>query len=176
MSFTYMILTESLRCRREKELPEVPSADKELPPHPAASATTEDDGEGDGDEDAESISSMTNYVDVSVAASDRHDMSSPFATSADSTSLTNSEEFKHMMQKCMLQLLLIQTLNELLNSPPHEAYKAMDPKFVMVAVECLERSYRFAHEFNCNIPLRKALHKAGKRRLDLRCVSDFLFI
>jgi brefeldin A-inhibited guanine nucleotide-exchange protein len=37
----------------------------------------------------------------------------------------------------------------------------MHPSDVMVIAACLERSYRFAREFNRNIPLRQALHAAG---------------
>lgn len=72
------------------------------------------------------------------------------------------KEFQSIIVKCVLQLTLIQTLSDILSSEaPVPIYPLINSQHLMILLECLERSYRFARIFNANMRLRVSLYKIG---------------
>jgi brefeldin A-inhibited guanine nucleotide-exchange protein len=72
------------------------------------------------------------------------------------------KDFQPIIFKCVLHLLVIQTLSEILNSGTDNAvYKSMKSNQLLKMTDCLETSYRFAAKFNADIELRTALHRMG---------------
>ncbi|KAJ3012565.1 guanine nucleotide exchange protein for ADP-robosylation factor [Thoreauomyces humboldtii] len=72
------------------------------------------------------------------------------------------KEFQMIIVKCVLHLLVIQTLHEVLTSGPSEAvYHSLSSPHVFTLIDCLERSYRFARAFNGDMDLRMALYRMG---------------
>ena len=69
--------------------------------------------------------------------------------------------FQTIVAKCTLQLLLIQTVNDLVNQAGQDHYRALGPMRLLAISANLERSYRFANSFNSNLSLRRALSTAG---------------
>ena len=76
---------------------------------------------------------------------------------------TLQHRFQTIVSKCTLQLLLIQTVNDLLYRRSHERYRALGPVRLLDLAKNLERSYAFANAFNRNQPLRRDLAAAGTR-------------
>ncbi|KND00748.1 uncharacterized protein SPPG_03863 [Spizellomyces punctatus DAOM BR117] len=74
-------------------------------------------------------------------------------------------EFQQIIVKCVLHLLVIQTLQEVLTSGPEDAvYQSLSSKNLFTLIDCLERSYRFARAFNGDMDLRMALYRMGFMR------------
>ncbi|KAI9105732.1 hypothetical protein DFS34DRAFT_27501 [Phlyctochytrium arcticum] len=72
------------------------------------------------------------------------------------------KEFQQIIVKCVLHLLVIQTLQEVLTSGPEGAvYKSLSSQNLFTLIDCLERSYRFARAFNGDMELRMALYRMG---------------
>jgi brefeldin A-inhibited guanine nucleotide-exchange protein len=72
------------------------------------------------------------------------------------------KDFQQIIVKCVLQLLIIQTLTELLAvKQPSNVSWYIKSKHMMKLLECFEKSYRFARKFNSDMPLRIALYKIG---------------
>ncbi|KAJ3215780.1 guanine nucleotide exchange protein for ADP-robosylation factor [Dinochytrium kinnereticum] len=78
------------------------------------------------------------------------------------------KDFQGIIAKCVLHLLVIQTLQEILateingNVPNAiSVYRSLTSRHLLVLVDCLERSYRFAAAFNADLDLRMALYKMG---------------
>lgn len=70
------------------------------------------------------------------------------------------KEFQVIIVKCVLHLLVIQTLHETLNG--NEAvYRAIPCNYLLKLMDCLERSFRFAEKFNGDMDLRMTLYKMG---------------
>jgi brefeldin A-inhibited guanine nucleotide-exchange protein len=69
------------------------------------------------------------------------------------------KEFKRIIVKCVLQLLMIETVSELLTSD--EVYEAMPSEQLLVLMQVLRKSYRFARRFNNNRDLRTNLLRIG---------------
>ncbi|KIL70092.1 hypothetical protein M378DRAFT_156145 [Amanita muscaria Koide BX008] len=67
--------------------------------------------------------------------------------------------FKQIIVKCVLQLLLIETTNELLRND--EVYRNIPPEQLLRFMSVLDQSYRFARGFNEDKELRTALWKVG---------------
>ncbi|GAB5586409.1 guanine nucleotide exchange protein for ADP-robosylation factor [Umbelopsis nana] len=76
---------------------------------------------------------------------------------------TVSEErqrgFQHIIMKCVLQLLLIQTVNDLLTRDT--VYIAFPARHLMIVMDCLGKSFHFAERFNSDNELRMALWRFG---------------
>ena len=68
--------------------------------------------------------------------------------------------FKQIIVKCVLQLLLIETTNELLRND--EIYNTIPPSQLLRMMDCLDQSYQFARSFNEDKELRTALWKVGE--------------
>lgn len=68
--------------------------------------------------------------------------------------------FKHIIVKCVLQLLLIETTNDLLRN--NDVYFRMPPDQLLRLMGVLDHSYQFAREFNDDKELRTGLWKVGK--------------
>ena len=67
--------------------------------------------------------------------------------------------FKQIIVKCVLQLLLIETTNELLQND--EVYDTIPPEHLLRLMGVLDHSYQFARMFNEDKELRTALWKVG---------------
>ncbi|TIA76225.1 hypothetical protein E3P91_00163 [Wallemia ichthyophaga] len=67
--------------------------------------------------------------------------------------------FKQIITKCVLQLLLIDTIRELLFND--KVYISIPPAQLLRFVQLLDESYRFANAFNNNQDLRMGLWKVG---------------
>ncbi|ORX95819.1 Sec7-domain-containing protein [Basidiobolus meristosporus CBS 931.73] len=88
----------------------------------------------------------------------------PRTSSLKSTSYSQMEkqkqEFRRITLKCVLRLLLIQTVDELFNSND-QVYQAIDSHHLFIIIDSLERSYWFAQRFNSDLQLRSAIYEAG---------------
>jgi len=67
--------------------------------------------------------------------------------------------FKQIIVKCVLQLLLIETTNDLLRND--EVYKMIPPEQLLKLMGVLDHSYQFARLFNEDKELRTGLWKVG---------------
>ena len=67
--------------------------------------------------------------------------------------------FKQIIVKCVLQLLLIETTNELLGN--EDVYNTIPPEHLLRLMGVLDHSYQFARVFNEDRELRTALWKVG---------------
>ncbi len=80
-----------------------------------------------------------------------------------STSLTERRKiFKQIIVKCVLQLLLIETTNDLLRND--DIYNTIPPTQLLRIMSVLDQSYQFARSFNEDKDLRTGLWKVGKQR------------
>ena len=70
--------------------------------------------------------------------------------------------FKQIIVKCVLQLLLIETTNDLLRND--EVYRTIPPEHLLRLMGVLDHSYQFARMFNEDKELRTGLWKVGKHR------------
>jgi len=68
--------------------------------------------------------------------------------------------FKQIIVKCVLQLLLIETTNDLLHND--EVYNTIPPEHLLQLMKVLDHSYQFARSFNADKELRTGLWKVGK--------------
>jgi len=87
-----------------------------------------------------------------------------FFDTENSTSTTNrprpeKKDFQRIIVKCVLHLLLIQTLNEILL--PYTTYQNIQTEHLLTLTNCLQQSFIFAHNFNANIELRTQLFRMG---------------
>jgi brefeldin A-inhibited guanine nucleotide-exchange protein len=80
--------------------------------------------------------------------------------------------FKQIIVKCVLQLLLIETTNELLRND--EVYEAIPPDQLLRLMGVLDHSYQFARAFNEDKELRTGLWKVGKWNCGLGCSTRYL--
>ncbi|KAJ3087062.1 guanine nucleotide exchange protein for ADP-robosylation factor, partial [Quaeritorhiza haematococci] len=72
------------------------------------------------------------------------------------------KDFQQIIVKCVLHLLVIQTLHEVLTSGTNDTiYRSLSSRHLFLLIDCLERSYRFAQTFNGDMELRMALYKMG---------------
>jgi brefeldin A-inhibited guanine nucleotide-exchange protein len=76
-----------------------------------------------------------------------------------SVTAARKREFKQIIVKCVLQLLMIETVSELLASD--EVYEAMPSEQLLVLMQVLGKSYRFARKFNNDRELRMNLLRIG---------------
>ena len=76
-----------------------------------------------------------------------------------SVTAARKREFKQIIVKCVLQLLMIETVSELLASD--EVYESMPSEQLLVLMQVLRKSYRFARKFNNNRELRMNLLRIG---------------
>jgi len=67
--------------------------------------------------------------------------------------------FKQIIVKCVLQLLLIETTNDLLRND--EVYNTIPPEHLLRLMGVLDHSYQFARMFNDDKELRTGLWKVG---------------
>ena len=67
--------------------------------------------------------------------------------------------FKQIIVKCVLQLLLIETSNDLLRN--NDIYNAMPPGQLLRMMGVFDQSYQFARSFNEDKELRTGLWKVG---------------
>ncbi|KAG9092656.1 guanine nucleotide exchange protein for ADP-robosylation factor [Ceratobasidium sp. 370] len=103
--------------------------------------------------------------DVVPVTSDRehHDESSgPLSPLTNETPITGrdrSRVFKDIIMKCVIQLLLIETTNDLLQNK--EVYRTIPPDQLLKLMSVLDHSYQFARSFNADKELRTGLWKVG---------------
>ncbi|CAG8473492.1 8719_t:CDS:10 [Cetraspora pellucida] len=70
-----------------------------------------------------------------------------------------TQKFNKIIIKCLLQLLLIDTVNEFLSNDT--VYESIPAVHLLIIGECLNQSYSFARKFNEDKELRVALWKIG---------------
>ncbi|KAF8742029.1 hypothetical protein RHS02_04049, partial [Rhizoctonia solani] len=70
-----------------------------------------------------------------------------------------SRIFKDIIMKCVIQLLLIETTNDLLQNK--EVYRTIPPDQLLKLLSVLDHSYQFARSFNADKELRTGLWKVG---------------
>ena len=68
--------------------------------------------------------------------------------------------FKQIIVKCVLQLLLIETLNDLLRND--KVFTMIPPELLLQLMGALSHSYQFARMFNEDKELRTGLWKVGE--------------
>jgi brefeldin A-inhibited guanine nucleotide-exchange protein len=68
--------------------------------------------------------------------------------------------FKQIIVKCVLQLLLIETTNDLLRN--EQVYTTIPPDHLLRLMGVLDHSYQFARMFNEDKELRTGLWKVGQ--------------
>ncbi|KAI8610970.1 hypothetical protein BC830DRAFT_1069281 [Chytriomyces sp. MP71] len=71
------------------------------------------------------------------------------------------KDFPGIITKCVLHLLVIQTLQDVLSSGSEQVYRLIPSKYLFDLIDCLERSYQFAKAFNEEMDLRMALYRMG---------------
>jgi brefeldin A-inhibited guanine nucleotide-exchange protein len=71
--------------------------------------------------------------------------------------------FQAIVIKCVLQLLLIQTIQEVVLVHKF-VYTTMKSKHILKLLDCLDMSHKFAKKFNLDVDLRLFLLKIGKIR------------
>ncbi|OLL21713.1 Protein transport protein sec72 [Neolecta irregularis DAH-3] len=69
------------------------------------------------------------------------------------------KEFKQTIVKCVLQLLMIDTLSELFSS--HDVYNSIPSAHILILMGELKKSYEFAKTFNNDLDLRNHLLRIG---------------
>jgi len=74
--------------------------------------------------------------------------------------------FKQIIVKCVLQLLLIETTNDLLRNDA--VYTTIPPDQLLRLMSVLDHSYQFARSFNDNKEIRTGLWKVGEYCVLLR--------
>lgn len=67
--------------------------------------------------------------------------------------------FRQIIVKCVLQLLLIETTNDLLRND--DVYNTIPPEHLLKLMGVLDHSYQFARSFNEDKELRTGLWKVG---------------
>lgn len=72
----------------------------------------------------------------------------------------SKKEFQQTISKCVIQLLIIQTLHETLSQNP-VVYDNISTETYLTLLENFEKSYEFAKRFNNDTELRLALYRAG---------------
>ncbi|KAG8678961.1 guanine nucleotide exchange protein for ADP-robosylation factor [Ceratobasidium sp. 394] len=88
--------------------------------------------------------------------------SSPLSPLTNETPITGrdrSRVFKDIIMKCVIQLLLIETTNDLLQN--REVYRTIPPDQLLKLMSVLDHSYQFARSFNADKELRTGLWKVG---------------
>ncbi|ORX95160.1 hypothetical protein K493DRAFT_407713 [Basidiobolus meristosporus CBS 931.73] len=71
----------------------------------------------------------------------------------------HKQEFRRITAKCVLRLLLVQTVEDLFSSND-VVYRSIDSHHLFIIIDCLERSFSFAKRFNSDMELRKAIYEA----------------
>lgn len=77
----------------------------------------------------------------------------------DAAAADRKREFKQIIVKCVLQLLLIETVHELLIK--NDIYDAIPSEHMLSLMDVLEKSFRFARRFNNDKDLRVNLWRIG---------------
>ncbi|BFZ59154.1 guanine nucleotide exchange protein for ADP-robosylation factor [Saitoella coloradoensis] len=109
------------------------------------------EGEGDGDGD----------VNLGISKADEKDLEN-FSRPADASptvSANRKKEFKQIIVKCVLQLLLIDTVAELLEND--DVYSTIPSSELLNLMQVLRKSFQFARKFNNDKELRMHLWKIG---------------
>lgn len=76
------------------------------------------------------------------------------------TAAERKKVFRQIIVKCVLQLLLVETANELLCHV--EVYERIPPASMLRLLAEVDNSYRFAKRFNADKELRMGLWKVGQ--------------
>ncbi|KAK0453821.1 hypothetical protein EV421DRAFT_1766756 [Armillaria borealis] len=102
--------------------------------------------------------------DVSEESNVATILPAPLSPSGDSpqqgqTAAERRRIFKQIIVKCVLQLLLIETTNDLLRN--EKVYMTIPPNQLLPLVQVLGQSYQFARSFNEDKELRTGLWKVG---------------
>jgi brefeldin A-inhibited guanine nucleotide-exchange protein len=72
------------------------------------------------------------------------------------------KDFQNIITKCVMHLLVIDTLTQLLSGKCQSAlYESLSSRHLFKLGDVLFSSYIFAKSFNCDVALRQELHKMG---------------
>ncbi|KAF8604941.1 hypothetical protein BDV93DRAFT_605460 [Ceratobasidium sp. AG-I] len=102
---------------------------------------------------------------VPVAGDHTHDNDqpsgplSPLTNETPTSGRDRSRIFKDIIMKCVIQLLLIETTNDLLQNK--DVYTTIPPDQLLKLMSVLDHSYQFARSFNADKELRTGLWKVG---------------
>ncbi|CAG8748365.1 30925_t:CDS:10, partial [Racocetra persica] len=106
------------------------------------------------------VNGFVSEIDLNTRSMIEEHYSEPEHTS---TTVTHDEQrtqkFNKIIIKCLLQLLLIDTVNEFLSNDT--VYESIPAVHLLIIGECLNKSYSFARKFNEDKELRVALWKIG---------------
>ncbi|KDR83773.1 hypothetical protein GALMADRAFT_236138 [Galerina marginata CBS 339.88] len=112
------------------------------------------------------IDSSSEVVDATIESNGVTILPAPLSPNNESpkpdtrTSLADRRRiFKQIIVKCVLQLLLIETTNDLLRN--NDIYNTIPPTQLLRMMSVLDQSYQFARSFNEDKDLRTGLWKVG---------------
>ena len=107
---------------------------------------------------------VANSTDVLTSPSDSElgDPDEPRSAGEKKSAKQLKREFQQIIIKSVIQLIVIQTANDLLHSKtPVVIYSRMKSVHIMRLLRCLHTSYSFARKFNADVPFRMALYRIG---------------
>ncbi|KAG8720982.1 guanine nucleotide exchange protein for ADP-robosylation factor [Ceratobasidium sp. 395] len=110
----------------------------------------------------ESLRAEGDMVPVAGDREHHEEPSGPLSPLTNETPITGrdrSRVFKDIIMKCVIQLLLIETTNDLLQNK--EVYRTIPPDQLLKLMSVLDHSYQFARSFNADKELRTGLWKVG---------------
>lgn len=78
------------------------------------------------------------------------------------TPLPEKKEFQKQIAKCVMHLMVIQTLQDVILTGPNDLIFKLIPNMELLSLlDVFQSSYELAHVFNETMDLRQALHKQG---------------
>lgn len=116
-------------------------------------------------EGMERLPSLASQVSLPAENTGQTIVPAPLSPNAESpmrvaqTSADRRRIFKQIIVKCVLQLLLIETVNDLLRND--KVFKSIPAENVLSLANALSHSYQFARDFNEDKDLRTGLWKVG---------------
>ncbi|KAF0477927.1 Sec7-domain-containing protein [Gigaspora margarita] len=105
------------------------------------------------------VNGFVSEVDLNTRSMIEEHYSEPEHTTTMAPDEQRAKEFNKIIMKCLLQLLLIDTVNEFLSNDT--VYESVPAVHLLIIGECLDKSYSFARKFNEDKELRVALWKIG---------------
>ncbi|KAG6873306.1 hypothetical protein C0995_000459 [Termitomyces sp. Mi166 len=111
------------------------------------------------DENSSEVAEGTDYNGQTILPAPLSPNSEQPKSDAQSSLVERRRIFKQIIVKCVLQLLLIETTNDLLRN--NKVYTTIPPEQLLRLMGVLDHSYQFARMFNDDKELRTGLWKVG---------------
>ncbi|KAF7301642.1 Guanine nucleotide exchange factor [Mycena indigotica] len=127
---------------------------KTTTPHQLFDESLRIDIDGSSPEPSESTDTNGTILPAPLSPNGEVPKHDPRSSSAD-----RRRVFKQIIVKCVLQLLLIETTNDLLRND--DVYRMIPPEHLLRLMGVLDHSYQFARSFNEDKELRTGLWKVG---------------